>query len=100
MKEDAQHGRESNDAHRKRTRANPFPGAADDWCRRSEKKSADQEAAPQPMNARQIPGGVDRLVAVPFDDEGHEAEVKCAARGREQESADVAVGHVDRPARL
>ena len=52
------------------------------------------------MRARQIPGRVDGLVAVPFDDEGHQSKVEGAERGREQESADVAVRDFDRTTRL
>ena len=39
-------------------------------ARQRRKEPPDEKAKPKPVCARQIPGGVDRLVAVPFDYEG------------------------------
>ncbi len=47
------------------------------------------------MGAREVPGGVDGLIAVPFDDKRHQAEIEGAKRRREQETPDIAVSEFD-----
>ncbi len=78
------------------TSAHALPRAADNRRNGAENNRAREEAELSSVRARQIPGSVDGLITVPFDDEGHEAKVKGAERGREHEPADVSVRDRDR----